>query len=113
MHEVRRDSDGELCGHVQQVDHHWHALTVFGGALGAHPSFDDAVSHVLADGLASLAERWLYRADPSDEWEQVCIVEARPASVHIAVGPYSMPGVPVVELSRDQVMTTDVLRRDR
>jgi|GEM_PF-2772635 len=103
MIEVRRASDGELCGHVQQADGGWHSLTVFGARLRAHETRAAAEEHVLARGLASLAERWMYRADPAAEWQLVCIQEADPGSVRLALGYYSLPGVPTVTLSRQQL----------
>lgn len=112
MHEIRRESDGELCGHVVAVDGRWQALTVFGAALGAHDSRETAESQVLDEGLACLAERWMYRASADDEWQVVCIVEARPDAVRIALDYYALPGVPVVEVPRQQVMTDGVLVRN-
>ncbi|MEN9644669.1 MAG: hypothetical protein RL238_1338 [Actinomycetota bacterium] len=100
MIEVRRSSDGELCGHVVADDTTWRALTVFGGVLGRHDTASGAEQQVLDEGLASLAERWMYRADPSAEWQVACIQEASPHSVRLALDHYSMPGVPTVTLSR-------------
>jgi hypothetical protein len=100
MIEVRRESDGELCGHVRAVDDVWHALTVFGGVLAVHPSRDEAEEHVRTGGLASLAERWWYRPDPSADWQIVCIQEANQHSVRLALDYYSMPGVPTAVVTR-------------
>jgi hypothetical protein len=58
MIEVRRESDGELCGHARQ-----HA----------------------------------------DESQVVCIQQANGRSVRPALGRYSMPGVPTVTVTREQL----------
>ena len=81
----------------------WQSLAVFGGLLGEHATFDDAAHQVLDEGLASLAERWMFRADPSEEWQVVCIQEASPTSVRLALDYYSMPGVPTLTLTRDDL----------
>lgn len=100
MIEVRRPSDGELCGHVRHSGGDaWESLTVFGGRLNTHDTRDAAEGHVLAVGLASLAERWMFRPDPSSEWQVVCIQEADPGSVRIALDYYSLPGVPTLTLT--------------
>jgi hypothetical protein len=103
MIEVRRPSDGELCGFVSATGERWAALTVFGGLLAEHDSTGEATRCVLDEGLASLAERWMYRPDPSAEWQVVCIQEASPTSVRLALDYYSMPGVPTLTLSRDDL----------
>ncbi len=99
-YEVRRASDGELCGHVRPEGGSWRSLAVFGGVLSAHPSRDEAERHVLDHGLASLAERWLYRATPGDEWQVVCIQEASHDEVRLALDYYSLPGVPTIVVTR-------------
>jgi len=103
MIEVRRDTDGELCGFVRAVDDAWQALTIFGGLLAVHPSLEAAEEHVRATGLASLAERWWYRPDPSADWQVVCIQEANPQSVRLALDYYSMPGVPTAVVTRAEL----------
>lgn len=103
MIEITRTDDGEVCGHVVERDGRWLALAVFGGELGRHDTCDEATRHVLADGLASLAERWHYRADAADEWQIVCIQEASPAAVRLALDYYSMPGVPTLTLRREDL----------
>ena len=108
MIEVHRPSDGELCGHVRPFADGWQSLTVFGGILGTHDTQHAAEAHVRDEGLASLAERWMYRPDPSADWQVVCIQEASAESVRLALDYYSMPGVPTVTLSRQQ-LTTDVM----
>lgn len=103
MIEVRRPDDGELCGHVRADSSSWQALTVFGGLLGRYPSQEAAKHHVLTTGLSSLAERWHYREQPTAEWEIVCIQEASAHSVRLALGYYSLPGVPTVTVTRAQL----------
>lgn len=112
MIEVRRDSDRELCGFIAAADRGWQALTVFGGVLGEHVGHDDATAQVHAEGLASLAERWLYRAQPGEEWQVVCIQEARPGAVRLALDYYSMPGVPTVTVTADDLAAGAALRRN-
>lgn len=103
MFEVRRDSDGELCGFVEEVDGKWRSLTVFGGLLATYPDRGQATDHVLSTGLSSLSERWWYRDSPSSEWRIVCIQEASPTSVRLALDYYSSPGVPTITISREQL----------
>jgi hypothetical protein len=112
MIEVRRDSDGELCGHIRQLEGAWQALTVFSGVLGTHETRAAAEDQVHADGLASLAERWMFRPDPSSGWQIVCIQEANPDSVRLALDYYSMPGVPTVVVTRHELTTGASLVRD-
>ena len=49
MEEIRRPSDGELCGFVELGDGCWRALSVFGAELGAHEQKVDAISQVQDD----------------------------------------------------------------
>jgi hypothetical protein len=101
---VRRPSDGELCGFVEErTAGRWSALTVFGALLGRHDGHDDAVEHVLREGLASLADRWTLRHGASGDEEIVCIQEANPAAVTVARGYYSMPGVPTLTITTKQI----------
>ena len=102
MDEVRRSSDGELCGQVEQRDGQWCALTVFGAELGRHDRREDAVEQVLAEGLAALAERWTLRHRDGED-EVVCIQEANTARVTVARGYYSMPGVPTLTITAAQL----------
>jgi hypothetical protein len=112
MDEVRRDEDDELCGHVDERDGRWRALTVFGGVLGDHDERAAAVDHVLRDGLASLAERWTLHDPATGDDEVVCIQEAHPGGVTVAVGYYSMPGVPTRTITASQLARGElVLRR--
>jgi hypothetical protein len=106
MEEVRRPDDDELCGFVDERDGKWHALTVFAATLGVHDDRDDAVAHVLTEGLASLAERWMLRRD--GEEEIVCIQEANPARVTVALGYYSLPGVPTLTITADQLASGEL-----
>ncbi len=100
--EVRRD-DGELCGHVDAVDGTWTARTVFGAVLGTHDAHQSAVDQVLAEGLASLTERWTLRNGATGEEEVVCIQEANSSRVTVALGYYSLPGVPSLTIAVDQL----------
>jgi hypothetical protein len=112
VHEVRRPYDDELCGFVDHDDGHWRALTVFGGLLGRHTDRDAAIRQVLDDGLASLADRWVLRRRGSDEDEVVCIVEANPREVTLALDYYSLPGVPTITIRTSQVASGEFdLRR--
>jgi hypothetical protein len=110
MFEIRREEDNELCGFVRKSEDRWESLTVFSGLLGVHSSKADAVDDVLRLGLASLAERWLYRAAGSDSWQTVCIVEASPREVTIALDYYSFPGVPTATMATNVVSETRCLR---
>lgn len=101
--EVRRDTDDELCGHVAEMEGSWRALTVFGAELGWHDTRAGAVSHVLEEGLASLAERWTLRHGATGEDEIVCLQEANQHGVTVARGYYSMPGVPTLRITRSQL----------
>jgi hypothetical protein len=47
VEEVRRPSDGELCGRVELRAGQWYALTVFSAVLGRHDGRDAAADHVL------------------------------------------------------------------
>jgi hypothetical protein len=103
VEELRRQSDGELCGHVEERGGQWYALTVFGAVLGRHDRREDAAEHVRAEGLASLAERWTLRHRDSGEEEVVCIQEANAGVVTVARGYYSMPGVPTLTITAAQI----------
>ena len=103
MEEVRRPTDDELCGHVEQCDGQWRALVVFGSLLGIHATRDTAVQQLLDEGLASLAERWTLRRGESGAEEVVCIQEANASTVTVARGYYSMPGVPILTITTRQL----------
>jgi hypothetical protein len=100
---VRRRSDGELCGYIEQRDGRWYALTVFGAVLDSHDQRASAVSHVLEEGLSSLAERWTLRHRASGEEELVCIQEVNGDAVTVARGYYSLPGVPTLTITKTQI----------
>jgi hypothetical protein len=99
MEAVLRRDDGELLGFVVQQTGEWLALAVFGAVLGRHGRREDAVQQVHHDGLASLAERWTLRRGGTEDEEVVCIVEANPDAVTVALGYYSLPGVPTLTIS--------------
>ena len=103
MIEVRRVDDNELCGYVDQNGREWHAMTIFGGRLGTHDRRDDAERQVLDVGLASLAERWTLIDAASGEEQVVCIQQASPSSVTLALDYYSLPGVPTKTLARSDL----------
>lgn len=103
MEALTRPSDGETCGYVDERDGRWHALTVFGAVLGRHDQRSSAIDHVLNEGLASLAERWTLRHGESGDEEVVCIQEANAEAVTVARGYYSLPGVPTLTLTSDQL----------
>jgi hypothetical protein len=106
MEDVRRSDDGELCGFVDHRDGAWCALVVFGAELGRHRTRVEAVAQVEAEGLSSLAEPWtLRRGDDSEEI--VCIQEANPESVTVAIGYNSMPGVPRVTLNTSGIVASE------
>jgi hypothetical protein len=95
VEEIRRAEDGELCGRVVERDGRWEARTVFGGVLGSHADRADARDQVLAEGLASLAERWTLRDGQTGDEEIACIVEAGPDAVTVVLGYAPEPGAPV------------------
>jgi hypothetical protein len=101
--EVRRASDDELCGRVEEREGEWCALTVFGAVLGRHGVRQDAVDQVLTEGLACLSERWTLRRGDSGDEGVVCIQEANPAAVTVALGYYSLPGVPTLTITAAQL----------
>ncbi len=107
MEEVRRSIDGELCGHVEFRDGEWSALVVFGAELGRHPTRDEAVAHVLHEGLASLSERWTLKQHDDSTDEVVCIQEANAHEVTLALGYYSMPGVPTMTITSSEIAAGD------
>lgn len=111
MEQVRRD-DGELCGHVTTTGDVWEARVVFGAVIGRHATRDAAVAQVLDEGLASLSRHWHYRASDADEWAIVCIQEASPRSVRIALDYYALPGVPTLVVAREDASRGDVLVLD-
>jgi hypothetical protein len=101
--EVRRADDEELCGYVVAAGEAWQSMTVFGGVLGSHDERDGAIRHVLDVGLASLAERWILVDATTGEDQIVCIQEASPEGVTLALDYYSLPGVPSLALTTDDL----------
>lgn len=112
MDEVRRE-DGELCGFVVATGDGWDATTVFGAVLETVADRDDAARIVREHGLASLAERWLLIGGPGGDEQIVCIQEASPAGVTLALDYYSMPGVPTLRITRDELAAGHVTLRRR
>lgn len=104
MEEVRRSVDDELCGHVAQRDGTWCSLVVFGAELGRHATREDAVAHVLSEGLDALADRWTLSGRDDESEEVVCILEANARTVTVALGYYSMPGVPTVTIPASDIV---------
>jgi hypothetical protein len=80
---------------------------VFGAVLGHHEVRDGAVEQVLAEGLSSLSERWTLRRARVAENEVVCIQEARPGAVTVALGYYSLPGVPTLTITAEELAAGD------
>lgn len=112
MIEIRRPEDDELCGFIESSDDLWHALTVFGGRLQAFDDQESARNHVLANGLPSLAERWWYRESPDCDWQVVCIQEASPESIRLALDYYPGPGVPTITIAPRDLLGPRELRLD-
>ena len=101
--EVRRSDDDELCGFVVQRSDGWHAVAVFGGTLMVHPTRSEAEAKVLADGLRALMERWLLVDGTTGDEQIVCIQEANPLGLTVALDYYSMPGVPTLRITRAEL----------
>jgi hypothetical protein len=102
MKAIHRD-DGELCGFVAEHDNQWRALAVFGGLLATAESEQTADRIVRDIGLAALAERWLLLTTSAPEGQVVCIQEASPQGVTVALDYYSMPGVPTRRITRAEI----------
>ena len=86
--------------------------TLFGAHLGLHAYREDAERQVHAEGLASLAERWTLVDGASGEEQIACIQESSPTGVTLALGYYSMPGVPTLVVTSDDLAVGRwVLRR--
>jgi hypothetical protein len=98
--EVRRPDDDELCGFVAERHGRWQSIAVFGGVLRLHDTEADAIRDVLEAGLTSLADRWTLVDVLSGEEQVVCVQEASPSSVTVALDYYSLPGVPTITLTR-------------
>jgi hypothetical protein len=109
MQPVHRVEDGELCGYVDEIRGTWVARTAFGGILAPCASFENARSLVLSDGLAALAERWMLRDRTGGIEEIVCIQEVSADGVRVALGYYSMPGVPTRVITTAELATGAVV----
>jgi hypothetical protein len=83
---------------------------VFGVAIDWLPTQSEAESVVGDRALAALAERWLLERPGHDE-QIVCIQEASPDGVTVALDYYSMPGVPTLRIGRDQLDSGEVVLR--
>jgi hypothetical protein len=101
--EVRRPDDDELCGFIAQHGGRWRSMAVFGGLLGVHDNEGDATRQVLDAGLASLADRWTLVDGATGEEQVVCVQEASPSTVTLALDHYSLPGVPTLTLARREL----------
>lgn len=104
MIEVRRE-DGELCGFVANRDERWAALTVFGVVVGEWNHEHEARDDVLGRGLALLSERWTLTDATTGESQITCIQQAGPDEVTLALGYYSLAGVPTLTLSVHDLLT--------
>lgn len=85
---VYRRSDNEHVGYVEAAAERWRALTIFGGVLSDHISRDDAVTTVVARGLASLTEMWWFYSQADRRWRRIQLVEVSPDSVRGQDSPY-------------------------
>jgi hypothetical protein len=103
VEEVRRAGDDELCGYVREDDGRWQALTVFLGVLAGFDTRHEAQGFVVDHGLSSLQRHWQYRAAPEGDWQTVLIQEARPGQVRLALGHYSLPGVPTLVVTAEDL----------
>lgn len=88
----------------------WQVLTVFGAVISSAPTRSEADRMVRVTALAALAERWLLERPGHDD-QIVCIQEASPQGVTVALDYYSMPGVPTLRISRDEIDSGDVVLR--
>ncbi len=112
MIEVHRE-DGELCGFVCQRGARWQALTVFGAVLAEVAEERAARNVVQSRGLPHLGDRWELRARCEETWQVVCIQEAGPRRVRVALGDYSLPGVPTRDISIDELRSGEFELRPR
>lgn len=103
-------ADGELCGFIRPHADGWEALTVFGAVIERPSTQSEAEAIVRDKALAALAERWLLER-PGHAEQIVCIQEASPDGVTVALDYYSMPGVPTLRIGRNQVDTGEVVLR--
>ena len=96
-------ADGELCGFVRCVEGRWEAVAVFGSRLKWTSSRAMAEQIVREIGLASLADRWVLTSRLDGREQVVCVQEASPNGVTVALDYYSMPGVPTLRITREQI----------
>jgi hypothetical protein len=108
MEPVHRGEDGELCGFIECCEGVWVARTAFGAPLASCASEGEACEVVLREGLASLAERWTLMDRVRGVDEVVCIQEVSASGVRVALGYYSMPGVPTRTISADELASGSV-----
>ncbi|MDO9484712.1 MAG: hypothetical protein Q7K25_01415 [Actinomycetota bacterium] len=113
MEAVRRPEDGELCGFISGEGQTWTPRAIFGGPLAKPTDRASAEELVRSTGLAALSEHWNYRESPAADWEPALIIEANPQSVTLALGYYSLPGVPTVTLSSELIVAQQLLRRGK
>jgi hypothetical protein len=111
MEEIRRSADGELCGFAEAGDGCWRARSVFGAVLGVHDHKTDAVEQVRDEGLASLTERWVLDRLDGEPETVVCVVEANPTGVMLALDYYPMPGVPTLWVTSAEIIEGSILLR--
>lgn len=110
---VYRGSDNEHVGYVEPTAERWRALTIFGGELSDHISRDDAVTTVVARGLASLTEKWWFYSQADRRWRRVQLVEVSPNSVRGQSSPYpqsdkvSISGAELATLTQNLPGDTD------
>lgn len=95
---MRRDHDGELCGYVAPHEGRWRSLTAFGATLSEHDSERDARRHVTDLGLSALADRWTLVDRTTGDEQPVCIQQVSPIAITLALGYYSLPGVPTMTI---------------
>ncbi|MEZ5248650.1 MAG: hypothetical protein R2713_05340 [Ilumatobacteraceae bacterium] len=99
MIEIRRPDDDELCGFVPS-ETGGEALAVSAACSTTAGSADTLNAWCATSGLAALAERWLLVDGPGADEQIVCIQEASPEGVTLALDYYSMPGVPTLRAPR-------------
>lgn len=110
---VRRPSDGEALGSVRRLADGWIAETVFGGHLATTPDRAAALDRLEADGLGAMARRWWYRPEPDADWQVALVQEAWPGRATLVLGPYALPGLPTVTVSREDLLRGASLTLER
>ncbi len=89
MDAIHRDEDGALLGYVGPVGGAWQALTVFGYPLAEAGPYEEAEERVRRDGLARLADRWLFLE--GGEWYRCVILEADTTEVRVRPDDHRYP----------------------